>query len=160
MEQDELRITASTRRKKEEELHHLRAVKRPEITEAIRHAREYGDLSENFEYHAARQAMAILNGQIAELEAILERAVVMEDEAISKDTVGLGSTVMLLNKVEEDDEWECTIVDDASADPLKDLISFSSPVGKALIGKKVGEVIEVAVPAGKAHYEIVSVKNE
>ncbi|HLK56853.1 MAG TPA: transcription elongation factor GreA [Chthonomonadaceae bacterium] len=159
MEQDELRITISTRKKKEEELHHLRAVKRPEITEAIRRAREYGDLSENFEYHAARQAMAILNGQIADLEAILERATVVEDDAISKDVVGLGTTVMLLDK-DTDDEWECTIVDDASSDPINDQISFSSPVGKALIGKRVGEVIEVAVPDGKAHYEIVGLRSE
>ena len=159
MSEVQMRITASTRRKKEEELHQLRSVKKPEITEAIRRAREYGDLSENFEYHAARQAMAILNGQIAELEAILEQSATIEDGALDKDTVGLGATVMLLDK-ETDDEWECTIVDDASADPINDQISFSSPVGKALIGKKVGEVIEVEVPDGKAHYEIVSMRRE
>ena len=159
MPEEQMRITASTRKKKEEELQELRSVERPKITEAIRIARAYGDLSENFEYHAARQAMAILNGQIAELEAILDRSAVVEDEALDKDTVGLGATVMLLDK-ESDDEWECTIVDDASADPIKDLISFSSPVGKALIGKRVGEVIVVEVPDGTAHYEIVSMRRE
>src|SRR5215468_10492883 len=110
MQQDELILTASSKRRLEEELTELRTVKRPEITEAIKRARAYGDLSENFEYHAARQAQAILNGRIAELEAVLERARVVDDAAAGGEEVSLGSIVMIRD-LETEDEWEYTIVD-------------------------------------------------
>src|SRR5437870_5135030 len=135
MQQDELILTASSKKRLEEELLELRTVKRPEITEAIKRARAYGDLSENFEYHAARQAQGILNGRIADLEALLERAKVVEDEAAGGETVGLGS-IVLVRDLETEDEWEYTIVDASSADPLNDRISYSSPVGQALIKRK------------------------
>ena len=86
MQPDEIILTAGSKKQKEEELIYLRTVKRPEITEAIKKAREYGDLSENFEYHAARQAQAILNGRIAELEALLERARIVDDASAGGDT--------------------------------------------------------------------------
>src|SRR5262245_4495538 len=105
--QDELILTESSKRKLEAELTELRTVKRPEITEAIKRAREYGDLSENFEYQAAKQSQAILNGRIAELEALLQRAKVVEDAAAGGDTVGLGS-IVLVRDLENEDEWEFT----------------------------------------------------
>jgi transcription elongation factor GreA len=157
MPQDDLIITVSTRKQKEEELNYLKTVKRPENTEAIRRAREYGDLSENFEYHAARQAQAILNGRIADLEALLDRATVVEDGAGGTDIVGLGA-IVAVRDLETDDEWEYTIVDMSSADPINDKISYTSPVGQALMGKAVGDVIEVSIPAGKAHYEILGIR--
>lgn len=157
MQKDELILTVSSKKQKEEELSNLRSVKRPEITEAIRKAREYGDLSENFEYHAAKQSQAILNGRIAELEALLDRARVVEDDAAGSESVGLGCIVMVRD-LETEDQWEYTIVDATSADPANDRISYSSPVGQALMRKVIGDVITVAIPDGTARYEIVSIR--
>src|SRR5205823_13233466 len=154
MQPDEIILTAGSKKQKEEELTYLRTVKRPEITEAIKKAREYGDLSENFEYHAARQAQAILNGRIAELEALLERARIVDDASAGGDTVGLGS-VVAVKDLETEDEWEYIIVDATSADPLNDRISYTSPVGQALMQHKIGDVVKVSIPDGTAHYEIV-----
>jgi transcription elongation factor GreA len=156
MEHHELILTVSTKKQKEEELNYLRTVKRPELTEAIRRAREYGDLSENFEYHAARNSQSILNGQIAALEALLEQAKIVEDGAGGGDKVDLGS-IVAVKDLETEDEWEYTIVDATSADPINDRISYTSPIGQALIYKTVGDIVEVAIPDGKAHYEIVGV---
>lgn len=155
---EELILTASSKKQKEEELTYLRTVKRAEVTEQIKRAREYGDLSENFEYHAARRDQAILNGRIAELEALLERATVVDDAAVGGDTVGLGSIVSVKD-LEEDEELEYIIVDAASADPANDRISYLSPVGKELMGKKIGDVVEVPLPMGKARYEIIGLRH-
>src|SRR5580698_2753793 len=110
MSHDEIIITTSTKKQKEEELAYLKTVKRSENTEAIKKAREYGDLSENFEYHAAKQSQAILNGRIKELEALLDRARVVEDGAAGGIGVGLGSVVEVKD-LETEDSWEFTIVD-------------------------------------------------
>ena len=159
MLKDEIILTVSSKRRLEAELTDLRTVKRPEITESIARAREYGDLSENFEYHAAKQAQAILNGRIEELEAILDRARVVDDGAIGGDTVGLGSIVKVIDQ-ENDEEWEFTIVDATSADPDNDLISYSSPIGQAMLRHKVGEMIKVTTPAGIKKYELVGLRHE
>jgi transcription elongation factor GreA len=156
MQRQELILTMTSKREKEAELTYLRTVKRSEVTESIRKAREYGDLSENFEYQAARQAQAMLNGKIAELEALLERSRVVAD-SVAGDVVSIGSLVAVRD-LETNDELEYTIVDAASADPMNDRISYSSPVGEALMGKKVGEAIQVEVPDGTARYEITAVK--
>ena len=158
MQQYELVITPKKRSEIERELSDLRIVKRPEILEAISKAREYGDLSENFEYQAARQAQAILNGRIEELEHILDRAVVRENAAAS-DNVGMGA-VVTVRDLDADDEWEYTIVDAISADPANDRISVTSPVGKALLDKRIGDKVDVAIPAGVAHYEIIGLRYE
>lgn len=157
MQKDDLIITASTKRQKEQELHQLRTVERPHIVEQIKKAREYGDLSENFEYAAARQAQAILNGKIADLEALLERARVVNDESENGDKVGLGSVVMVRDE-ETEDEWEFTIVDATSADPVNDKISYSSPVGNALMGSTLGDVVEIDIPDGRARYVIIALR--
>lgn len=154
MSHDEIIITASTRKQKEEELTYLRTVKRPEVTEAIRKAREYGDLSENFEYHAARQSQAILNGRIAELESLLDRAKVVEDAGEGGETVGLGAVVRV-KFLDDDSEEEYIIVDATSADPGNNRISYSSPVGKALNKKKAGDVVQVPTPNGSYELEIL-----
>ena len=159
MEHHELILNASTKRQKEEELNHLRTVERPAITEQIRKAREYGDLSENFEYHAARQAQAMLNGRIAALEALLERAKIVADSEGGGETIGLGS-IVTVKDLESEDEWDYIIVDAASADPINDKISYTSPVGKALLNKKLGDVVEVNIPDGKARYEIIGLHYE
>jgi transcription elongation factor GreA len=154
---DELILTVSTKKQKEEELTHLRTVERPNITEAIRKAREYGDLSENFEYHSARQAQAILNGRIAELEALLERARVVDDAAVGSDTVQIGCTVTI-KYLEDDEEAEYHIVDAASADPLNDRISYASPIGQALMYRRVDEIAEATLPNGKVQVQIVNIR--
>lgn len=158
MGHEELILTASRKKQLEEELTELRTVKRAEITEAIKRARSYGDLSENFEYHSARQAQAILNGKIAELEALLDKAKVVDDSAVGGDTVGLHS-IVTVRDLETEDEWEYIIVDASSADPLNDKISYLSPVGQALMNKKVGDIVEVAIPDGTARYEIVGLRH-
>lgn len=159
MQEGPIILTASTRKQKEEELNRLRSVERPAVTEQIKRAREYGDLSENFEYQAARQTQAILNGKIAELEALLERATIVDDPVGGTEEIGIGS-IVTVRDLETDDEWEYTIVDATSADPANDRISYSSPVGKALLKHKVGEVVEVSIPAGVAKYEIVAMRFE
>lgn len=155
---DEIILTPASKKKLEEELIHIRSVKRPEVNDAIRRAREYGDLSENFEYQAARQAQAILNGRVAELEAILDRAKIVETDQ-NVDSVGLGSTVLVYD-LEMEEEWELVIVDAASADPMNDQISVSSPIGQALMGKKVTEVATAETPNGLAQYKILSIRYE
>jgi transcription elongation factor GreA len=134
-------------------------VKRPEIAEALRRARGFGDLSENFEYHAARRDQGILNGKIAELEKTLEIATVVPDGAAGGDTASLGSIVMVRD-LDMNDEWEYSLVDPVQADPVNDRISVQSPVGQALLGTKVGDVVEVDIPAGKATYEILAIRHE
>ena len=158
MQRDEIILTNSRKIELEEELRTLRMVKRPEITEQIKRAREYGDFSENFEYHAAKQAQAILNGKIAELEAVLDRAKIVDDGASAGlEAVGIGSTVQV-REIETDDDWEVTIVDAMSADPANDRISYSSPVGKALLHHKIGDIVDVILPAGKTQYEITGIR--
>ena len=158
MHRDEIILTTSRKKELEEELKTLRMVRRPEITEQIKRAREYGDLSENFEYQAAKQAQAILNGRIAELEAVLDRArVVLDGASAAGDGVDIGS-IVLVREVETEDDWELTIVDAMSADPINDRISYSSPVGDALMRHKIGDVVEVTIPAGKAKYEIINIR--
>ena len=159
MPHDELIITESTRRKLELQLTEMRTVQMPEVREAIKKAREYGDLSENFEYQAARQSQGILNGKIAEIEAVLERSKVVEDGSAGGDTVVLGAIVKVQD-VATDDEWEVTIVDASSADPINDRISVNSPIGQALKGKKVGDVAKVALPDGTARYKIINLRHE
>lgn len=158
MSHEEIIITESTKKQKEEELAYLKTVKRSENTEAIKKAREYGDLSENFEYHAAKQSQAILNGRIKELEALLGRARIVEDGAEGGIGVGLGSIVEVKD-LETEDSWEFTIVDASSADPINDRISYASPVGQALMKRGVGDIVEVPIPDGKARYEIIGLRS-
>jgi transcription elongation factor GreA len=157
MQHDELILTVSSKKQKEEELTRLRTVERPNITEAIRKAREYGDLSENFEYQSARQAQAILNGRIAELEALLERARVVADAAAGIETAQIGC-VVTVKYIEDDEDVEYSIVDAASADPLNDRISYASPIGQALLHRRVGEIVSATLPNGKVQLQIVSIR--
>jgi transcription elongation factor GreA len=158
-EHGDIILTESSYRRLREELEHLKTVKRAEIAEALRKARAYGDLSENFEYHSARREQGILNGRIAEMEKTLEIAKVVPDSSAPEDAVGLGSIVMVRD-LETGEEWEYTLVDAVQADPINDRISIQSPVGQALMHKKVGDVVEVQVPAGKAHYEVLRIRHE
>lgn len=157
---DEIILTESSYRKIREELEELKSVKRPELAEALRKARAYGDLSENFEYHQARRDQGILNGRIADLERTLQIATVVPDAAQPEgEAAVLGSTVTV-HEVETGEEWDFVLVDPVQADPVNDRISVQSPVGKALLGVVPGDTVEVKIPAGTAHYRIVAVRHE
>lgn len=154
---DEIILTESSYRQLQQELEYLKTVKRAELAEALRKARSYGDLAENFEYHVARRDQGILNGRIADMEAMLHAARVVPDETGETDSVGLGSVVMVRD-LETEDEWEYTLVDALQADPINDRISAQSPVGQALMGRRVGDVVAVKIPAGTARYEILHIR--
>jgi transcription elongation factor GreA len=156
---DDIVLTQSSFDKLKAELEYLKTTGRAELAEALRKARAYGDLSENFEYHAARRDQGIMNGRIADLEKMLEIAkVVPDNEAAADDgSISLGSGVMVRD-LETDDEWEYIIVDAVQADPINDRISVQSPVAKALLGKRAGDTVTVQTPGGPAEYEILAVR--
>lgn len=136
------------------ELEHLKMVKRPEVINALKDARAQGDLSENAEYDAARNEQAVVEGKIAELEAMIENAVVIKD--VKTDKVALGTTVKL--KYLEDGEIdEYAIVGSKEADPFANKISNESPIAKAIMGLKKGTVVSVDSPNGKYDVEIVDI---
>jgi transcription elongation factor GreA len=151
-------LTESSYKKLQEELEHMKTVKRAEMAEALRKARAFGDLSENFEYHAARRDQGILNGKIADLEQKLERAKVVPDEVRASDVIGLGA-IVTVRDLDLDEEWEYHIVDALQADPVNDRISVHSPVAEALQGKKAGDTVDVPIPDGTARYEIVAIRH-
>jgi transcription elongation factor GreA len=133
------------------ELDQLRRVRRAEIAERIRQAKEYGDIMENSEYEDAKNEQAMVEGRILTVEAMVRNAVIIPDEH-DKKVVGVGSTVKLLDS--SGDEFDYTIVGSAESDPGQGRISNESPVGKALLGRKAGESVEVAVPSGKQTLKI------
>lgn len=132
----------------------LSNVKRPEVLARVSQARNQGDLSENAEYVAAREELSFIDGRLDELEELLKQAVLIRDRKTSSGTIKLGSKVTLHVKGKEETfmlvgEWE--------ADPKERKISHESPLGKALIGRKIGEKVEVEAPAGKITYSVVSI---
>ncbi|HEY3297530.1 MAG TPA: transcription elongation factor GreA [Armatimonadota bacterium] len=152
----ELLLTSNGMKKIQEELEHLRTVHRKEVADRIRDSKEYGELSENPEYEEAKTEQAFVEGRILELKRILQNAHIIGEDEVRTDAVGFGSKVMVRD-LQSGDEWEYTIVGSIEADPAEDRISNESPVGEALMDKKVGEVIETAVPEGIAKYEIVKI---
>ena len=144
-------------KKLEDELEYLKAVKRKEITEKIKVALGYGDLSENSEYDEAKNEQAFIEGRILQLENMLKNAEVVDESEIPTDTVSVGSIVKVKD-YDFDEEVEYTIVGSAEADPMNFRISNESPVGKGLIGKKVGDVVEVNVPDGVSKFEVLDIR--
>lgn len=138
----------------EEELNHLKEVKRPEVIKALKDARALGDLSENADYDAARNEQAIIEGRISELEKILETAELIEKK--DTDKVGLGTTVKI-KYVEDDDIEEYRIVGSKEADPSNNKVSNESPLAMAIMGAKVGEVCTVDSPNGSYNVEILEI---
>lgn len=143
-------------KKLENELEYLKTVKRKEITEKIKVALGYGDLSENSEYDEAKNDQAFTEGRILQLEAMLKNAVVVDEAELPNDVVSVGSKVKVKD-YEFDEEVEYSIVGSAEADPMNFKISNESPVGRALVGKKIGEIVEVAVPDGINKFEILGI---
>lgn len=146
-------------KKLEDELEFLKTVKRKEITEKIKVALGYGDLSENSEYDEAKNEQAFTEGRIIQLENMLKNAVVVDESEVPTDKVSVGSKVKVKD-YDFDEEVEYAIVGSAEADPMNFKISNESPVGSALLGRKVGEVIEVAVPGGMSKFEILGIRRD
>ena len=138
----------------ESELNDLKLNKRPAVITALQEARALGDLSENAEYDAARNEQAQVEGRIKELEYKLEHCIVMDGN--NKETVNVGSTVVI-NYVDDDEEEEYKIVGSMEADPFENKISNESPIAQAIIGKKVGELVDVPSPNGSYQIKIVKI---
>lgn len=150
-------LTAEGLQKLKDELEFLVNVKRPEITQRLKEARAQGDLSENAEYEQAREDQSFNEGKIMELEQLIKTAKVIEAAANSSGLVSLGSTV-ILKDLEFGDEETYSIVGTTEADPFENRISNESPVGRAILGKGEGTIVEVPTPEGVLKYEIMSVK--
>jgi len=153
----EVILTAEGYEKLKREIDHLRNDKRREVAERIRVAREFGDIAENAEYDDAKNEQAMLEHKIAQLEERLLSARVISKKEISKDTVSVGSKVRLRD-VAANKTFEYHIVGSAEADPAQNKLSNESPVGKAIIGHKKGDVVEVAAPRGALKFKILEIK--
>jgi len=140
----------------EVELRRLKAEERPAIIRAIAEAREHGDLSENAEYHAARERQSFVEGRIVELEGAVSHAEVIDISKLSGDTVRFGAEVMVAD-ADTDEETSYRIVGAHEADAAAGRLSVTSPLSRALIGKSIGDVVEVATPSGGKSYEVVKV---
>ncbi|MBR5859093.1 MAG: transcription elongation factor GreA [Clostridia bacterium] len=143
-------------KKLQQELEYLKTVKRKEVAQAIQKARAYGDLSENSEYDEAKNEQAEIEGKIANLEATLENAIVLDDTELGTDKVNVGNKVTVHN-IDADEESEYKIVSTAEADPIMGLISDDSPLGKALIGQRKGDSVNVETPMGIVKYTITDI---
>jgi transcription elongation factor GreA len=140
------------------ELHRLKTVERPRIIQAIAEARSHGDLSENAEYHAAKEQQGFVEGRIAELDMKLATAQIIDPKTVNADgRVVFGATLSLM-EAHSGQEVTYQIVGDHEADIAKGMISISSPIARALIGKELGDVVEVQVPGGVRSYEILDIR--
>lgn len=154
----EILLTPEGLRRLEQELEYLRTVRRPQVANRIKQALEFGDISENAEYDAAKEEQAALEARIARIEAILGRARVVDADEARGDgqLVTVGARVRLKD-LETGEELEFTLVSPAEANPSENRLSYESPVGKAILGQRVGSVVEVDAPAGRLQYQVVAV---
>ncbi len=159
MAERQLILTEAGLKRIEAELHQLQTVRRHEGADHIRAAKALGDVAENPEYETAKTEQAFIEGRILELKNILNVAHVVDEANAPTDEVGVGSVVRVRD-LESDEEWDYTIVGSVEADPLEDLISNESPIGEALLGRRVGETVEVAIPEGQARYEVMGISRQ
>jgi transcription elongation factor GreA len=153
---DKMPMLAEGYEKLQTEVRHLKTVERPSVIEAIEVARGHGDLSENAEYHAAKERQGQVEAQIADIEDRLSRAMVIDPKTLSGDKVVFGATVKLLD--EDDKPVTYQIVGQTEADARVGRISYNSPLGRALIGRTIGEEVEVTTPSGDRYYSIEKVE--
>ncbi len=156
MSLEKVPMTAAGHAALEAEIKHLKSVERPRIIKAIAEARAHGDLSENAEYHAAKEAQGMNEARVADLEDKLSRAEVIDVGKLSGDTVKFGATVKIVDE-DTDDELTYQIVGDFEADVKGGKLAINSPIARALIGKKQGDSVEVSTPRGHKAYEILAV---
>ena len=154
---EKIPFTASGLEAIKTELAKLKSEDRPAVIKAIAEAREHGDLSENAEYHAARERQSFIEGRVAELEDVVSRAEIINAAQITGESITFGTSVVVADE-DNDEESEYAIVGPYEADLSKGLISTSSPIAKALIGKRIGDSAEVTTPRGVKSYEIISIK--
>lgn len=149
-------LTEAGLKEKQAKLDYLKTVRRAEISEQIKEARAFGDLSENAEYDEAKNEQARVETEIAQLEKLLRNAVILDDSAIDSTTVNIGAYVRILD-MEFGEEEEYLIVDSVEADTDKKRLSNESPVGSALMGKKAGETATVTTPTGTINFKILNI---
>ncbi len=154
---DKVPMTADGLTRVEEELKHLKSTARPEVIRAIAQAREHGDLSENAEYHAARERQSFIEGRVAELEDKMARAEVIDIAHLSGKTVKFGATVTLVDE-DTEEKLKYQLVGELEADVKAGRLAITAPLARALIGKEVGDSVEVSTPKGEKVYEIVRVR--
>ncbi len=153
----EVVLTPEGYEKLKEEIENLKSVKRAEVAERIKHAREFGDITENSEYDDAKNEQALLEHRIALLEERFANARVIAADEVTTDVVGIGVKVRLRD-VDAKETVEYTIVGSAEANPAEQRLSNESPVGKAIMGRKKGEIVEVAAPRGTLRFKIMDIK--
>ena len=156
MSEQEVILTREGLKQLEDELENLRTVKRAEVKERLKEAIALGDLSENSEYDDAKNEQAFMEGRILELEKMIRNAKVIDEDSHQEGTVTVGSLVKVKD-IEFDEINEYRLVGTVEADPMNNRISNESPVGRALLGRKKGEIVDVEVPAGIIKYEILEV---
>ena len=153
---DKMPMLAEGYERLQNDVRHLKTVERPSIIDAIEEARGHGDLSENAEYHAAKERQGHVESQIAEIEDRLSRAMVIDPSTLSGNRIVFGATVTLLD--ENDKKIKYQIVGETEADAKNGRISYSSPLGRALIGRTKGEEVEFSAPSGDKYYEIAKIE--
>ncbi len=156
MPDKEVILSAEGLHKLEEKLEFLKTVRRHEVAERIRKARQFGDINENSEYEDAKNEQAFIEGEILQLEKVLRNAKLVDEVSVDPNVVSLWSHVKLQD-LETDDVYEYTIVGSTESDPAQNRISDESPVGRAIQGKRAGEIVEVVVPAGTLKYKVLEV---
>ena len=156
-ETKEVVLTEEGYEKLEEELDYLVNEKRREVAKRIKVAREFGDISENSEYDDAKNEQAFVEGRIQEIENMLRNAKVVKNDEVDDHTVNVGTTVKIKD-LDNGDIYTYTLVGSAESDPLENKISNESPIGKNLIGHKIGDQVEVEVPSGTMNYEVLSIE--
>lgn len=154
---DKIPMTANGHVLLEAELKRRSAEERPRIIQAITEARSHGDLSENAEYHAAKEQQSLNEGRIAEIESLLARAEIIDPSKLKGDTITFGATVKLVDE-DTDEEKTYQIVGEVEADVKSGRVSITSPIARALVGKKVGDQVEVTAPGGAKSYEILNIR--
>ena len=152
----DLYITLEGKAEKEERLSYLRNVRRPEVIEKVKVAREYGDLSENSEYDAAKKEQSTVETEIAQIEETLRKAIIIDTTKLSKDVVSVGSTVKVYD-IEFDESEIYKIVGIIECKPDQNFVSNESPIGKALLGSKVGDIVIVKAPMGDIQLKILEI---
>ena len=156
MASDKVPMLAEGHRALTDEVKRLKTVERPAVIDAIEEARAHGDLSENAEYHAAKERQGHIEASIAEIEDRLSRALIIDPTTLSGDKVVFGATVTLVD--EDDKEVRYQLVGQQEADARVGRISYNSPLGRALIGREVGDEVEVTTPAGDRYYEVAKIE--
>jgi transcription elongation factor GreA len=156
MPDKEVILSAEGLRKLEDKLEHLKSVKRHEVAERIRKARQFGDINENSEYEDAKNEQAFVEGEVLQLEKVLRNAKLVDDVSIDPHIASLWSRVKIQD-INSSEVCEYTIVGSTESDPVKNRISDESPVGRAFLGRRAGDVVEVQVPAGTVKYKVLEV---